>query len=96
MNSRRKTNPVNKDLRLLLAGVLFFGVVYLKEYTWAWAGTTAFWFIALAVLVFGAVLSLWLTFDLFRWARNGFRPENRWWVFLTALGLVLLAWYGMR
>jgi hypothetical protein len=85
-----------KDLRLVIGSVILLLLVYSRAYSWGWFGTTVFWIIAFSLMIYAAVLGLWLIASFFAWVKDRNRETGRLWIYLITLVLLLLSIQGMR
>ncbi len=84
-----------KEYRLLIAALILLAVVYAKEYTWAHLGSTGFWIIGFALMIYCFILSLWALIELVKWIKKA-NDHVSIWTILISIGLILISIYGMK
>jgi CDP-diglyceride synthetase len=87
---------LKKNLRLLLASVLLYILVYIKDYSWTGFGNTIYWIISFSLLLYCGVLIVWLLVNIYQWVKAGFKGIYSFWIFLLTIGVLWLSIYGMR
>ena len=85
-----------KDLKVLIASLLLYILVYIRDYTWTGFGNTIFWIISLSLLLYCALLIGWLLVNIYHWAKDGFKGFYSFWIFLLTIGVLSISIYGMR
>ena len=85
-----------KQYRILLASLLLLIIVYAKEYSWAYLGTTGFWIIALCLILYSFVLVIWVLTDVIIKIREKRPLKKELWIPILSLILIIISIAGMK
>jgi len=96
MNNTNKKNQIRKDLGILTISLLLLILVYIKDYSWAWFGSTFFWVVGFALILFCVFIFGWLVLRIFQWRKEGLKESYSLWIYLIIIGIMITSIYGMR